>query len=301
LCHRTLAAILKYDNEVPLTRTKDADFKKGYYGSERQIVNDVKAAVLRGKSLPEGMDFKTIECQIMDLADDFAYSVYDLEDSLKAGFLTPASILASDNDLFKKVAEKVTEELGRDCSPADVTAIFGTVFADLVKIDDSGTITGALMAFTKAYGGSEQLSQDSYYRTRLSSALIHEFIAGVKFEPNIEHPAMSRAYIEGGLEMKVEVLKQYTYVATIYSARVKLGEYRGSQLVTDIFNALIGKKGDLLMPDDVRKRFLAIPEEDKANRARTVCDFVAGMTDRYAMEFWARLKSDAAESMFKPI
>jgi len=27
----------------------------------------------------------------------------------------------------------------------------------------------------------------------------------------------------------------------------------------------------------------------------------AGMTDRYAMEFWARLRSDAAESMFKPI
>jgi len=34
---------------------------------------------------------------------------------------------------------------------------------------------------------------------------------------------------------------------------------------------------------------------------RIICDYVAGMTDRYAMEFWARLNSDSAESMFKPI
>jgi dGTPase len=40
---------------------------------------------------------------------------------------------------------------------------------------------------------------------------------------------------------------------------------------------------------------------DLDGQMRSVCDFVAGMTDRYAMEFYGRLHSDSAQSMFKPI
>ncbi|PTE06459.1 deoxyguanosinetriphosphate triphosphohydrolase [Mesorhizobium helmanticense] len=302
LCLRTLASILKYDNEIAQKRPKEDKVKKGYYRSERPIVNEIKKRVLRNSPLPADTTFKTIECSIMDLADDFAYSVYDLEDSLKAGFLTPAGILASSSRLLQKVAAAVTKQLERECSAAQVSAVFAQVFEGIVSYGEQvPTHADAVLTFAKAYESSQQLSEDSYYRTRLSSALVHEFIGGVKFELNTEHPALSKAYIDGDLEMKVEVLKQYTYVAMIYSARVKLGEYRGFQLVTDIFEALMGDKGDLLMPEDVRQRFLATPEKNKAKRARTVCDYVAGMTDRYAMEFWARLKSDAAESMFKPI
>lgn len=80
---------------------------------------------------------------------------------------------------------------------------------------------------------------------------------------------------------------------------MKIGEYRGSDLVTDIFAGLMSDKGDLLMPPDVRE--LVDSTTDENAKALTVCDFVASMSDRYAMEFWARLKSDSAESMFKPI
>ncbi|ESZ25411.1 hypothetical protein X733_31170 [Mesorhizobium sp. L2C067A000] len=103
---------------------------------------------------------------------------------------------------------------------------------------------------------------------------------------------------KGRLRRK-EVLKQYTYEAAIYAPRVKLGEYRGYDVVTDLFEALMADKGDILMPEDVRERFNKA--DNITGRAREVCDFVAGMTDRYSIEFWARLKSDSAESMFKPI
>jgi len=53
-------------------------------------------------------------------------------------------------------------------------------------------------------------------------------------------------------------------------------------------------------PDDVREQYEAA--KGRANeRMRVVCDFVAGMTDRYAIEFYGRLHSDSAQSMFKPI
>ena len=53
------------------------------------------------------------------------------------------------------------------------------------------------------------------------------------------------------------------------------------------------------MPDDVRGSFEAA-DADEA-KMRTVCNFVAGMTDRYAVEFYGRLHSDSAQSMFKPV
>jgi dGTPase len=101
------------------------------------------------------------------------------------------------------------------------------------------------------------------------------------------------------MRMKVEILKQYTYISTISSYQVKLTEFMGIQIVKDIFDDLSDKKDYLFRPDDVSGRYLNT--NNKSEKKRIMCDFVAGMTDRYAMEFWARLRSDAAESMFKPI
>ena len=91
LTHRTLAAILKYDKRIPIERD-DSKLVKGYYDSEKELVQSIKNSVL-GKTGDVCGEFKTIECQIMDLADDIAYSTYDLEDALKAGFVTPLQMI----------------------------------------------------------------------------------------------------------------------------------------------------------------------------------------------------------------
>lgn len=295
LCWRTLAAILKYDRVIPETRPAGAKLAKGYYATEKPIVDKIKEKVLRGKEIPSG-EIKTIECAIMDLADDIAYSVYDLEDSLKAGFLTPAGILSKDQKIFLEVAQGVSEEIGRPVSSAEVMSTFVEIFENLVPDDNQG---GGVEGFIEATKSSNALSANGYLRTKLSSQLVHEFINGVEFEYNDEYPALSRASFKADTKMKVEVLKQFTYKAIISSYRVKLGEYRGTALVGDLFDVLMEKRGDLLMPDDVRESFNVA--EDKIKKARIVSDFIAGMTDRYAVEFWSRLKSDTAESIFKSI
>ncbi|WP_082336827.1 anti-phage deoxyguanosine triphosphatase [Rhizobium ecuadorense] len=298
LCYRTLAAILKYDRVIPLEREEGSKLTKGYYLSEKPIVDRIKEKVLRGKSGPPEGEFKTIECAIMDIADDIAYSVYDLEDSLKAGFLTPATILATDDKRLDDVAADVTNQMGRPVDRGEVMSVFVDLFKGMIP-EVSEDHASAVVNFAKAVQGSHELSSNGYTRTKLSSQLVHEFINGVEFKFDPNRPALSKVWLKPEIKLKVEVLKQYTYKSIIYSPRVKLGEFRGTQLVKEIFEALAGDKGELLMPDDVRERFLV--SEDKGHRARTICDFVAGMTDRYAMEFWARLKSDGAESMFKDI
>jgi len=325
LCFRTLAAVLKYDVEIARERPEPKKPQKGYYASEAKIVADIKDKVLRGRPLPTGAKFKTIECAIMDIADDIAYSVYDLEDSLKAGFLTPASILATDDDLLQRVADVVTSQLkdeidepiSKERVQGTLVSIFGHIFtadeAETLDVENISPASNAktesvedeqqqadIVYFINAMRASRDLNMDAGKRMKLSSELVHEFINDVELTINNEFPALSTVNLIKNTQIKVEILKQYTYLSTIYSNRVKLGEYRGTELVGDIFDALQKKNGHLLMPDDVRKQ-VQDAGEDEALKARHICDFVAGMTDRYAVEFWARLRSDAAESMFKPI
>ncbi|WP_131800208.1 hypothetical protein [Methylobacterium indicum] len=129
---------------------------------------------------------------------------------------------------------------------------------------------------------------------------MNEAINGVLFEYNENFPAMSKPFLREDIQTKIEILKQYTYEATIYSARVKVSEFRGYDVVQSIFDALASDRGYLLMPEDLRRNFKLV-ERNASKRMRAICDFVAGMTDRYALEFYARLYSDDAQSIFKPI
>jgi dGTPase len=297
LTYRLLGAVLKYDRRIPQQRKKGARFIKGYYTSEAQLVARIKTAICN-QPVRRGQ-FKTIECWIMDTADDIAYSTYDLEDSLKAGFLTPASILASDEGLLQRVAAKVSKELGRRLSSETVLRTFAEIFSELAPRRTRGE-GEAVIALARGYRSSEKLAQLGHLRTKLSSQLVHEAINSVELEYERTSPMLSKVRLNGSARQRVEVLKQYTFEAMIYSARVKLPEFRGYEVVQRIFNALASPKGHLLMPDDVRETATAYTAKSP-ERMRTICDFVAGMTDRYAVEFYGRLHSDTGQSMFKPI
>jgi dGTPase len=47
----------------------------------------------------------------MDLADDIAYSTYDLEDAFKNGFLSPISMMSLDGNRKREIAEDVSEKM----------------------------------------------------------------------------------------------------------------------------------------------------------------------------------------------
>jgi dGTPase len=138
LSYRVLASILKYDHRIPLQREPEDRLRKGYYTCDKPVVDNIKSHVVDVK-VRQGQ-FKTIECQIMDIADDIAYSTYDLEDSFKAGFLSPLEILNSDDNLLTRVARKASRALKFDVTKEHVNEVLTIIFGGIVDDDHQNTI-----------------------------------------------------------------------------------------------------------------------------------------------------------------
>ena len=319
LAHRTLAAVLKYDNPIPKNAAgrsaEEAHHPvKGFYQSERDVVDAIRHSLRVGK----GERMRTVECSIMDLADDIAYSTYDLEDSFKAGFLKPLSLLSAPPDILEKVADTVRRRLEKNygglrqensfeaADVADVLLdIFEHVFDDALQylpsgrgrpMEDLARVAGIAQS---AAALSDDLAADGYLRTRLTSDLVGRFIRGVELVPNEGNPALSSVRMERDTFLKVEVLKNFTYQSMIMSPMLAVTKYRGKQIIREIFEAIAASDGHMLMPADCRALHAGL--DDPSDKRRVVCDFIAGMTDRYAIEFYSRLKGTDPASIYAPI
>lgn len=317
LTYRTLAGVLKYDSPIPETRP-ELGLRKGYYSTEKVLVDRIKEKVgyddkaLANEQLRVKATFRTLECSIMDIADDIAYSIYDLDDTFKAGFLDPLTMLTEVDTIAANVFETVVTRINkfypdlppgeRAFKPEDIQSNLLRSFVGIFQSIEPGelipTSHGNLAKITgKAVIASKEIARDGYFRHSVTSWLIKQFLQGIEvlFEPN--QPWLSRARLKIETFKQVEVLKNYTYEATIMSSRMKVLAYRGKKVVKEIFHSLRRKDGWRLMPEDVRSVYEQVADGQKK---RVICDFIAGMTDRYAVEFHNRLHSTNRESFYSP-
>jgi dGTPase len=323
LTYRTLASILKYDFIIPKTG-KDREIYakkigstikpvKGCYYFDRDLIEKIKANVRPSKT-DSKLRFKTIECQIMDIADDIAYSTYDLEDAIKARFISPMDLLFPNQDLMDKVVEDVNsvlrkegintvynEQAIRDFLRETCSIFFEPDYVqeEIAKVDDKDELHGLLSyIYGSVYEASKFLMTDSTYRTALTSGLVGRGIREVQLIANTESPKFFTIRLTPRMRAQVETRKRFVYRSIIESPRMEVVAYRGKQIVRDIFETLASKDGWRLLPKDSQKIYESM--EDIGDRKRVICDFVASMTDRYAVEFYSRLHSTSPETIFKP-
>lgn len=298
LTFRSLAAVLKYDNKIPPVRRADEQLVKGYYESEKSLVDEIKRRVTQSDDVSG--KFKTVECSIMDVADDIAYSTYDLEDTLKAGFLTPLDILyeVQKNESLVNEIVKKAKESGINITKEEIFDFLVHIFFKIPgknSIKDKNTLNA--WANIEELLSRNQIGADGYERTKLTSQLVNEFIRGVEYEHNSEHPALSIVRFSDDTRRKIEILKHLNYELTIRSPRLAVVHFRGYEVVQRIFESLAGERGHELLPKDSCHLYLLAPNINE--KMRVICDFIAGMTDRYAVEFYGRLHSED-QSIFKP-
>lgn len=316
LTFRSLASVLKYDREIPLDKAGRLKLQKegvidelspikGYYHEEISLVEQIKEHVFNGKKF-EGY-FKTIECQIMNFADDIAYSCYDLEDSLKAGFITPLQIIALPTEILKAVTVKVNKSLSSSYKPNEIQNILEDIFKELfdvlsvtegteLPVDDfeSDIYPRALKITHKT---SQSLASCGYQRTAFTSKYVGTFVNSIDLSPDFNKsiPALSSIQMSRESLLKVEILKHVTFESQILSPKLKIVERRGKEIVSHLFETLSNGGGENLLPADHREIYSMLKEGHK----RLVCDFISGMTDRYALEFYGRLTSENPQTIFK--
>ena len=248
----------------------------------------------------------------MDLADDIAYSTYDLEDSMHAGFVTPLFLmdaLVNDESISDAVLTKTNRSLEQNCyEPISIAELweaaarifgedgFGTSHAPAADVSD---ILRKVLTGVKFFTVNRDLSTKGTSRTKFTAERIGRLIQSVEFTPNETHPAFSTVRLTRPALIQVEVLKHLTYLLVSRSPRLAVVEHRGKDIVREIFTAIRRSDGSLL-PEDWKERYRSVQTLGGAARRRVLCDFIAGMTDRYAIAFHSAIAGEGA-SIFTPL
>lgn len=293
LAYRSLASVIKYCKEIPQVQenySQDSKVSQGYYGTEAELVRRINQHVAPDTPM---VNFKTIECSIMDIADDIAYSTYDLEDALKANFTSPLDMISLDSQLVEQIEKELNGTFDAQGIKDALYEVFKEGFARDSTSDDIEWLSA------KSYF-SKGIVNDGYERSKLTSYLISRAIQNTHIEETGNSPATWRAVVDPEYRRTVDLLKKFSYVVLINSSMIKIVEARGKDIVWKIFDAIKQSAGTRsnLLPRDHRMLFERVPE---THRDRVICDFIAGMTDRYALEFYGRLYSERPQTIFKPL
>jgi dGTPase len=193
------------------------------------------------------------EAQIAALADDIAYNNHDIDDGLKAGLFRIEDLLdlPLTGDVFRDVlAEYPGIERGRVVSEA-VRRLIGTWIGDMI--------------------GEFQ---------RRAAAARPRSVDDVRM---LDHPL---AAFSDDIREKQKPLKVFLYARMYRHDKVSTSMAAAREVVAALF-AKFHAEPDLL-PALWKPRALA-HGSDLTRRARVVCDYIAGMTDGYAIEEHRRL------------
>lgn len=124
----TLAAILKYPYAKKQPYGNEDNRKFGAYLDDAERLEQVRASVLGLGEGEEDPGRQTLEASIMDLADDIAYAIHDLEDFLAAGLIDVGLVKQDINASLGHAGITPQQRIDKDFSGAKFTAK-GNTFA----------------------------------------------------------------------------------------------------------------------------------------------------------------------------
>ncbi len=192
----------------------------------------------------------TLECQLANLADEIAYSTADLEDGLRSGLLEPLEV--RDLAVWDSVMVSLGEQF--DCRLDDLIRTRAIRRLIGMEITDAITTTAARIA---------ELHIESLADVREVGHNIAGFSAGML--------GMNRQ------------LKDFLLHSFYRHPRVMRMAGKAQRLLTELFRAYLEEP--LQLPFEIQARIRRGPD----SLERVICDYLAGMTDRYAISEYKKL------------
>ena len=191
-------------------------------------------------------EFSSIEAQIASIADDIAYNNHDLDDGLRAGFF-------SYDDLVElPMIGKIIKNFPKNYNSYDMQRINN----EITRKSTSIMITDVINTISEKVKKSKVRCNED---VRLNNEKIADFSDKTKEEVK---------YIRSFLSMKM-----YNH------DKVKAMTSNAHQIISSLFKLFI-EQDEKFIKEHMKK---IISDKDKP---RAVCDFIAGMTDNYAQNFY---------------
>ena len=287
LTRATLAALQKY----PWARDTSAEGEKagkakkwGYYSSEK---DDFDFCM---EGLPP--DKRTLEAELMDWADDIAYSVHDLEDFHRCNFIPWSRIIGEEApDLERVVENAVSKWHGK---PTDAKGRMRDAHRRLTRLFEGFRST--ILA-----GAYEGTSEQRLAIRSLTSTLIGRYIKATRLAEHKTYDGSGpRLALDEYYEDEVRLLKQ---VARDYilSSPSLAAQQRGQRrilesLFKDFYEEIVERE-----PRSLPRRFHHLVLDNGLSPARIAADCVASLTEGEAIGLHQRLTGLFSGSVLDPI
>lgn len=286
LSRRTLLGILKYPNTLPnLIHTvypeKSDSFRsvgsrqwlppKGVYqddqdtlewllaplcASDRELFQSFKSVTPQARH--RKTRFKSFDCSMMELADDIAYSVHDLEDAVVMGLVNIAD--------WKEHAAEPIAEIGDNWLSRSIQFLTDKLFSGIhhQQKDAIGAMVNAFI--TQVEIVDQNLMDDCSFEEVL-----------LRY-----NAALPSQYCDA-----LEILKQFVFNYVIRKPELQLLEYKGQQIVMELFEAFASDP-ERLLPVSTRELWHRAEEQENSGK-RVIADYISALTDASAHRIYRTL------------
>jgi len=190
----------------------------------------------------------TLECQIVNAADEIAYSTADLDDGLRSGMITPNQL--RDLTLWQEVTRELEIDPRAGFSEMDrhrvIRRLVGKEVTDLVQATDE-----ALRAHN------------------------------IQSVDDIRDLPTNVVTYSKAMQARNRELKDFLYQNLYRHWRVMRMANKAKRFLTELFRLYVSDP--TLLPQQTQARL------ENETLHRVVCDYIAGMTDRYALQEYQKL------------
>lgn len=259
---RMILSVLKYPIKYSDFEDNDIHAPKCYFDQEEPIVKwalsepfskKEYSRITTEKDKSGKARHRTLDCSVMEYADDIAYAVHDLEDIVGRNLVEKEDVLY----IVQVVLKKYGGCVGNDNKG--------------VNIDDFK---------------NQLFSCCSHKRKKFIGRLVNLFVTSSKLREEIgfDHPLLKyRVEVDESLQSLLKCLKRMAYDLVVKHAEIQQLERRGQRIVGHIFDEIADDPKSLIP----KGAWADLDSSD--TESRRVCDYVAGMTDRYAERIYQRL------------